>query len=128
MSSVGKYIGNICISNPPNAMVTEMASDLLRVADFLNIIGIDITNGKVDGIEKMAGVAPPLSLKCPFYCCLPPELLAAIFLEYARYSDSFVYSTRVSPWVTVSYVCRYWRDVALQCANLWARLFFVSSE
>ena len=31
-------------------------------------------------------------------------------------------------WVDVSYVCRYWRNVALGCARLWACLFFVSPE
>ena len=60
---------------------------------------------------------------------LPPELLGAIFLEYAqacRYPASI--ATQVPPWVAVSYVCRYWRGVALGYANLWTRLFFVSRQ
>ena len=60
---------------------------------------------------------------------LPPELLAAIFLECAQsYRDDFVYETEVPRWVAVSYVCQYWRSVALDCARLWAYPFFVSPE
>ena len=35
---------------------------------------------------------------------------------------------RVPRWVAVSYVCRYWRNVAHGCARLWAYPFFVSPE
>ena len=60
---------------------------------------------------------------------LPPELLAAIFLECAQsYRDDFAYETEVPRWVAVSYVCQYWRSVALDCARLWAYPFFVSPE
>ena len=64
--------------------------------------------------------------------CLPPEVLANIFLEYmwawhrghkARYTTD-----TIPPWISVSHVCRYWRDVALDCAGLWTHLFFVSSK
>ena len=34
----------------------------------------------------------------------------------------------VPRWVAVSYVCRYWRNVAHGCARLWAYPFFVSPE
>jgi hypothetical protein len=29
-------------------------------------------------------------------------------------------------WVNVSYVCRHWRNVALNCATLWTYLFVMS--
>ena len=60
---------------------------------------------------------------------LPPELLAAIFLECAqlcRYDGSC--GRQVPRWVAISYVCQYWRNVALDCSHLWACLFFVSPE
>ena len=75
--------------------------------------------------------APSLPLERSFVSRLPPELLAIIFLEYAQSYrddlDDFVYGTEVPHWVAVSYVCRHWRNVALDCAHLWAHLFFVSS-
>jgi len=62
-------------------------------------------------------------------CRLPPELLTAIFLHYVQQYERFpFYTTGVLPWVNISYVCRYWRSVALNCANLWSHLFFASSE
>ena len=59
---------------------------------------------------------------------LPPELLADIFFgctQSYRYSSD---ETDVPRWVGVSYVCQYWRNLALGCAHLWARLFFVSPK
>ena len=72
-----------------------------------------------------------LPLERSFVSRLPPELLAAIFLEYAQSYDPlqdvvWYHKMRVSPWVAVSYVCRYWRNVALGCANIWANIFFVT--
>ncbi|KIJ65644.1 hypothetical protein HYDPIDRAFT_110775 [Hydnomerulius pinastri MD-312] len=58
---------------------------------------------------------------------LPPEILAAIFVQYARiWCSSFQGETRIPPWVGVSHVCRHWRAVALDCPTLWAHLFFSS--
>ena len=62
-------------------------------------------------------------------CCLPSELLANIFIHcalnhhnYPRYS-----STKTVPsWVNISYVCRYWRSVALDCPTLWTYHFVAS--
>ena len=55
--------------------------------------------------------------------------MATIFLEYKQQYEGFSYfATRVPPWVNVSYICQYWRSVALNCANLWTHLFFVSSQ
>ena len=73
-----------------------------------------------------------LPLEPSFVFHLPPELLAAIFLQYAQsYKDpqqnaGCYYGMRVPRWVAVSYVCRYWRNMALGCTDLWARLFFVT--
>ncbi|KAI0064665.1 hypothetical protein BV25DRAFT_1914352 [Artomyces pyxidatus] len=46
----------------------------------------------------------------------PPEIFTAIF---AFHMDDYEEST---PWVGISHVCRYWRDVALECAQLWGRI------
>ena len=118
--------------------IAEMNSDSSIVADIPNTIDTSVTEGEaagdvdqqtVSGIEKTTGLTPFLSSQSPFARCMPPEILAAIFLEYARDSASLWNSTIVPRWVAVSYVCQYWRDVALQCANLWGgHLFFVSSE
>ncbi|KAI6162406.1 hypothetical protein EDD17DRAFT_1577499 [Pisolithus thermaeus] len=59
-------------------------------------------------------------------CRLPPELLSMIFLHYARdwYTDpGSKFMGQVVPWVAVSYVCRTWRDVALNCSAIWGHLF-----
>ena len=39
-----------------------------------------------------------------------------------------ILSRHVPPWVNVSYVCRYWRDVALDCPTLWICQFVVSQR
>jgi len=50
---------------------------------------------------------------------LPAELLASIFTCIAH--DSYIESIPTAPsWVNVSYVCHYWRDVALNCPTLWS--------
>ena len=109
-----------------------MAFHSLRTtAESPNLIGISVTGREAGGdvAQKMPGLVSSLSRKCRSSFRLPPELLATIFLEYARDSASLVYSVTVPRWISVSYVCRYWRNVALHCANLWAtHLFFVSSE
>ena len=114
--------------------LTEMTPNLLRVTDFPNFNGISVTNREAfneqatSGIDKVTGIVPSLSPECSNPCHLPPELLAAIFLEYMqRYRGSLFYA-RVPPWVDVSYICRHWHSVALNCANLWTHLFFVSSK
>ncbi|KAF7790708.1 hypothetical protein EIP86_001664 [Pleurotus ostreatoroseus] len=54
---------------------------------------------------------------------LPPELLSTIFVAYATsIREDYTLSWRdVQPylWVQVTHVCRYWRDVAIDCAVLW---------
>ncbi|KAF8437306.1 hypothetical protein L210DRAFT_2365089 [Boletus edulis BED1] len=58
---------------------------------------------------------------------LPIETLAAIFIYSARDYHHSGHPTRTAPdWVNVSYVCRHWRNVALNCATLWSYLFVVS--
>ncbi|KAF8138947.1 hypothetical protein EV363DRAFT_1315259 [Boletus edulis] len=60
---------------------------------------------------------------------LPTETLAAIFIYSARnyHSTHSGYPTLTAPdWVNVSYVCRHWRNVALNCATLWSHLFITS--
>ena len=113
-----------------------MTSDVSRVTDFPNLNDISATNREafseqaVSGIDEVTRIVPSPSLAHSIPCRLPPELLSAIFLEYVQQDEGFApFATAlVPPWVNVSYVCRYWRSVALNCANLWAHLFFASSE
>ncbi|KAL4081217.1 hypothetical protein J3A83DRAFT_4083402, partial [Scleroderma citrinum] len=62
--------------------------------------------------------------------CPPPELLATIFLEYTQqwHQERSLYTLKIPGWIRVSYVCCHWRNVALDYADLWKHLFFVSSE
>ncbi|KAF9245225.1 hypothetical protein BU15DRAFT_70983 [Melanogaster broomeanus] len=60
----------------------------------------------------------------------PPEILATIFVHCARlYCGDFRLQGpwKVPPWVNVSYICRQWRDVALNCSSLW-KFLLVSSQ
>ncbi|KIJ20956.1 hypothetical protein PAXINDRAFT_165772 [Paxillus involutus ATCC 200175] len=60
---------------------------------------------------------------------LPPEILSTIFTHYARgyYEDTLSRAGWAVPlWVNVSYICRHWRDVALNCPSLWTFLFVSS--
>ena len=59
---------------------------------------------------------------------LPPELLASLFVHCAivHHINSNALRRSVPTWVNVSYVCRYWRDVALDCPTLWSYHFVVS--
>jgi len=113
-----------------------MASDLSRVTDFPNFNDISVTSREACSeqatsvIDEVTRIVPSLSPEHPIPCRLPPELLAAIFLDYMQQYDHLLTYTMstVPPWVNVSYVCRYWRSVALNCANLWTQFFFVSSK
>ncbi|KAF9232498.1 hypothetical protein BU15DRAFT_81185 [Melanogaster broomeanus] len=56
---------------------------------------------------------------------LPHEILATIFLyqAYSFYQDPRYSGTwGAPPWANVSYVCRHWRDVALNTSFLWSFL------
>ena len=61
---------------------------------------------------------------------LPPELLATVFVHGARdhyESDNGGHFTPYIPaWVNVSYVCRHWRNIALNSPALWAYHFNTS--
>ncbi|KAF8552418.1 hypothetical protein OG21DRAFT_128585 [Imleria badia] len=56
---------------------------------------------------------------------LPLEILASIFIHYARSCQKT--QRGIPDWVNVARVCRHWRDVALNCSTLWSFLF-VSSK
>ncbi|KAF8437277.1 hypothetical protein L210DRAFT_3547364 [Boletus edulis BED1] len=57
---------------------------------------------------------------------LPNETLQDIFILCARdyYNEEWEswYNTAPPEWINVSYVCRRWRDVALNCPTLWTYL------
>ena len=60
---------------------------------------------------------------------LPPETLVNIFTLGARdyYYHGGDYPINCIPhWVNVSYICRHWRNVALNCPALWAYPFTIS--
>ncbi|KAN0097009.1 hypothetical protein V8E55_001455 [Tylopilus felleus] len=83
------------------------------------------------GLEKEAGGQSLTLSKSGIQgnSCLPHEVLATIFIHYAHeyHSGHPGYPTRTVPmWVNVSYVCRYWRDVALNCPSLWTYVFMTS--
>ncbi|KAF6756790.1 hypothetical protein DFP72DRAFT_809833, partial [Ephemerocybe angulata] len=46
---------------------------------------------------------------------LPPEILAAIFLLVPRDEGD-------TSWISVTHVCRLWREVALDCSRFWSDL------
>ncbi|KAF8138978.1 hypothetical protein EV363DRAFT_554367 [Boletus edulis] len=80
--------------------------------------------------------------KYAFYVtCKPKEIPVHSFLAsqprfWQPYSSAplaiiitptLAYPTQTAPdWVNVSYVCRHWRNVALNCATLWSYLFITS--
>ncbi|KAJ3545840.1 hypothetical protein NMY22_g2286 [Coprinellus aureogranulatus] len=51
---------------------------------------------------------------------LPPEILSQVFLD-VRGKEARV---EAASWVTVTHVCRHWRDIALRFTNLWTHLAF----
>ncbi|KAF8555580.1 hypothetical protein OG21DRAFT_1507596 [Imleria badia] len=51
---------------------------------------------------------------------LPTEILATIFILCARDYHTKDYILSQPTWLNLSYVCRHWREVALNCPTLWA--------
>ncbi|EIW61794.1 uncharacterized protein TRAVEDRAFT_44614 [Trametes versicolor FP-101664 SS1] len=61
---------------------------------------------------------------------LPPEILSEVFLIQAAvlrrdalhgffHDEDDVLHQSLYKWIKVSHVCRHWREIALNCANLW---------
>ncbi|KIM54542.1 hypothetical protein SCLCIDRAFT_11272 [Scleroderma citrinum Foug A] len=111
-----------------------MTPNLSRVSHSPNCNDISVTSKEAfseqaaGGIDEVTRVDPSTPPEHTSLYRLPPELLAAIFLECMRQYGSSSYSRSVPPWVNVSYVCQYWRSVALNYAKLWTHIVFVSSE
>ncbi|KAI6042907.1 hypothetical protein EDC04DRAFT_3057868 [Pisolithus marmoratus] len=119
-----------------------MAAELSRVTGFLTKTGASATSSEpviqsaLDCIDKEIETVTLSLCSLRFWrnslshvARLPPELLTAVFLEYARdwHVDNITtYANLIPDWVSVSHVCRTWRHVALNCPALWACLFFVS--
>jgi hypothetical protein len=61
---------------------------------------------------------------------LPTEILAEIFVHGARDHHEHHHSPTkgVPEWVNISYVCRQWYDVALNCPTLWSHIFVASQR
>lgn len=54
---------------------------------------------------------------------LPPEVLSEIFLRMAGHrADHKSRPPKVREWIHVTHACTHWREIALQCAELWSRL------
>ncbi|TFK71495.1 hypothetical protein BDN72DRAFT_750940, partial [Pluteus cervinus] len=52
---------------------------------------------------------------------LPPEVLAKIFIEFrdeARGSENTCFSD------ILTWICRHWREVAVNCSTLWSEIDF----
>jgi len=69
----------------------------------------------------------------PFVFRLPTEILETIFILCAReYQDRDRWTCfdtlDVPSWVNISYVCRHWRNVALNCPTLWSYISATSSR
>ncbi|KAH8080687.1 hypothetical protein BXZ70DRAFT_636420 [Cristinia sonorae] len=62
---------------------------------------------------------------------VPPEILADILCYYQRLCHSYTswHATRPSfSWITVTHVCRYWREVALGTPHLWTGIDISAPE
>lgn len=96
-------------------------------ASEISIAHTDEENTVTRHIPALSNIhAPSIS----FVVRLPIDILAAIFIEgsrdyYDRYNSGHHISTAPS-WVNVSYVCRHWRHVSLNCPTLWSYLFDTS--
>ncbi|KAI0718116.1 hypothetical protein C8Q72DRAFT_153921 [Fomitopsis betulina] len=57
---------------------------------------------------------------------LPPEILTKVFLYNAGYCSGYGQEGRclraMGHWILVTHVCTYWREIALQCTELWSHL------
>lgn len=63
---------------------------------------------------------------------LPPELLSEIFLyvrdaQTSHHMAVLRYTLRAIHWIKVTHVCRYWRQVALNCQRLWSNIPIIST-
>ena len=63
---------------------------------------------------------------------LPPEILEVIFIhgacDYYENNHRGRFTSCVPTWVNVSYVCSYWRNIALNSPTLWGYHFNVSQR
>src|ERR1700721_1096331 len=92
----------------------------------------------IDSIEmssqRKKRLALPNAAKPTIPCLtLPPELLSMIFIACAAppsgpLNPSHWFLSSNMQWIAVTHVCRYWRSVALRCADLWRRLFFFNPK
>ncbi|KDQ61419.1 hypothetical protein JAAARDRAFT_190193 [Jaapia argillacea MUCL 33604] len=58
---------------------------------------------------------------------LPSEVLANIFVQYAKQRDlslEYAFGRPAVWWIAITYVCRYWREVAVATPSLWCSLPF----
>ncbi|KAF5336039.1 hypothetical protein D9611_006446 [Ephemerocybe angulata] len=60
---------------------------------------------------------------------LPPEILSTILVSFVSETRRSTDNSRTAlgmmkPWLTVTRVCRHWRDVAMKCGRLWSNLLF----
>lgn len=88
---------------------------------------------RMQALERVTDELLALRIKrnriAPSISCLPPEILASIFVEVvlsARLARRSTYSSQVAVagirWLYMTHVCKHWRDVALGTAHLWSHL------
>ncbi|KAI6108147.1 hypothetical protein F5141DRAFT_1120993 [Pisolithus sp. B1] len=119
-----------------------MAAELSTITGFLMKTGINATSSEQVVQETLDRIDKEIETVTLSLCSLrswrnslshvsrlPPELLSAIFLEYAldwHFENIMICADQVPDWVSVSHVCRTWRHVAVNCPALWTRFFLAS--
>ena len=117
---------------PTSSVALFLVGELNRMANVNNLhVAVSATMGTPRTDEDITRTFTPLiNRNTPsFVFRLPTETLQAIFIHgaYDYYSKDNGFSIWTPPsWVNVSYVCRHWRNVALNCPTLWTFLFAVS--
>lgn len=64
------------------------------------------------------------NLRCPALRLLP-ELLLQVF-RYVQQIPLLIYTVYNTDWIVVTHICKYWREVALNCQNLWSYIILFS--
>ncbi|KAF5342423.1 hypothetical protein D9611_001244 [Ephemerocybe angulata] len=85
---------------------------------------IQAREGEVCALRNFRNRMLPVNL-------LPPEILSTILVSFVSETRRSTDNSRTAlgmmePWLTVTRICRHWRDVAMKCGRLWSNLSFSS--
>ncbi|KAF8555387.1 hypothetical protein OG21DRAFT_1496338 [Imleria badia] len=114
--SVGNVMDNLHLASESSVLTHDIATTAIAHG-----MDDEMTNSALSNLEIQRNFV------C-FIHLLPTEILEAIFIHCAcDYYGLVTLVYRVSrptapSWVNVSYVCRHWRSVALNCPTLWTYL------